>query len=103
METQKLNRELLDCLHSETRRCTHSISQAQKETELITVNSIITEVSKKLENKLESNSAKTNSVLTDLNNKIVKDAETEDKLERQTQRQKKLAGKCVNSRQTQEK
>jgi uncharacterized protein YpuA (DUF1002 family) len=79
--------ELLDRYGAETGKCTQLISQVQEETEagLIMVNSklIVIEVSEELENNLEINSTKTNSILTELTNKmIVKDAKTEDKLER---------------------
>jgi hypothetical protein len=59
LESERLHRELLESLHSETSKCTDLISQVKKvtEDELIRVNGKIIEVCEELENKLERNNS----------------------------------------------
>jgi hypothetical protein len=86
LETHRMNGEFVDILHTETSKGTDLISQVlnvTEEDELIRVNNKIIEVNEELENKLERNCAETNSIVEKLTiEMIVKDAETEDKLEK---------------------
>jgi hypothetical protein len=72
-ELEKLHRELLECLYSETSKNTDLISQVKKvtEKEIIRIVNKITEVSEELENKLERNNAQINSVVEESTNKII--------------------------------
>jgi hypothetical protein len=82
---EKQHRELLECLHAETKKNTDLINQVKKvtEEEIIRVDERITKVREELEDKLEINSAQINSVVGELTNKVtVNEIGTEDKFQK---------------------
>jgi hypothetical protein len=99
LKSERLHRELLESLHSETKKNTDLINQVKKvtEEEIIRFDEKITEVCEELENKLEINSAQINSVVEELTDKvIVNENGTEDKFQKLDKRQIKLREKYVN-------
>jgi methyl-accepting chemotaxis protein len=81
---EKQHRELLECLHSETKKNTGLINQVKKvtEEEIIRIDEKITEVSEELD-KVNRDSAQTNSVVEEVTNKVLmNETGTEDKFQK---------------------
>jgi hypothetical protein len=67
LENQRLSKEFSERLHSKVKKCTHLISQVQKDTEaeLVAVKKNIQVVSAGLEDRLDQHNSQTNSILDD--------------------------------------